>query len=309
MSLEYISIGIPLPGTMRQLLRLTVICLLLLAVLVQLEAQNAQQARGRDPAEGFGQQEETAKALGVGKDAKTNEGEDKDLNKAVATPEGNRRDGTDQDASDNEVIENDMRGNTEYSSSKVYKEIQPEKAVGTPELEKQEENIGEDINPMSPSDQEKTPEETNDDEDDALVEVDVEVEEVGELGEEHTEDPSLSGIPDDSVEANIGQQERQAVQGESQEQEGKKPRAASTEAGATASTGKADKKPNIIIFLADDAGIGDFGCYGNDTMKTPSIDALAKEGVKLTQNLAAASVCTPSRAAMLTGRYPIRSGE
>ncbi|XP_061483032.1 arylsulfatase H-like isoform X2 [Rhineura floridana] len=67
-------------------------------------------------------------------------------------------------------------------------------------------------------------------------------------------------------------------------------------------------KPSIVIFLADDLGIGDIGCYGNNTIRTPNIDRLAKEGVKLTQHIAAAPLCTPSRAAFLTGRYPIRSG-
>ncbi|XP_071603441.1 arylsulfatase D-like isoform X3 [Heliangelus exortis] len=67
-------------------------------------------------------------------------------------------------------------------------------------------------------------------------------------------------------------------------------------------------KPNFLLILADDLGIGDVGCYGNDTIRTPNIDRLAKEGVRLTQHIAAAAVCTPSRAAFLTGRYPIRSG-
>ena len=61
--------------------------------------------------------------------------------------------------------------------------------------------------------------------------------------------------------------------------------------------------------MADDLGIGDIGCFGNDTIKTPNIDRIAREGAKLTHHLAAASLCTPSRAAFLTGRYPIRSGK
>ncbi|KAL4235555.1 hypothetical protein ACF0H5_003951 [Mactra antiquata] len=67
-------------------------------------------------------------------------------------------------------------------------------------------------------------------------------------------------------------------------------------------------KPNIVLFMADDLGYGDLGCYGNTSVKTPNIDKLATEGVKMTQHLAAASLCTPSRSAMMTGRYPIRSG-
>ncbi|XP_008249453.1 arylsulfatase L isoform X3 [Oryctolagus cuniculus] len=67
-------------------------------------------------------------------------------------------------------------------------------------------------------------------------------------------------------------------------------------------------RPNFLLLLADDLGIGDLGCYGNKTLRTPNIDRLAQEGVRLSQHLAAASVCTPSRAAFLTGRYPVRSG-
>ncbi|XP_054437003.1 steryl-sulfatase isoform X2 [Pteronotus mesoamericanus] len=67
-------------------------------------------------------------------------------------------------------------------------------------------------------------------------------------------------------------------------------------------------KPNFVLIMADDLGIGDLGCYGNKTLRTPNVDRLAKEGVKLTQHLAASPLCTPSRAAFMTGRYPIRSG-
>ncbi|XP_060992730.1 arylsulfatase D-like isoform X7 [Dama dama] len=67
-------------------------------------------------------------------------------------------------------------------------------------------------------------------------------------------------------------------------------------------------KPNILLIMADDLGIGDLGCYGNDTLRTPNIDRLAEEGVRLTQHLAAAPLCTPSRAAFLTGRHAFRSG-
>ena len=74
--------------------------------------------------------------------------------------------------------------------------------------------------------------------------------------------------------------------------------------GRTASV----KKPNFVVFLVDDLGVGDIGCFGNDTIRTPNIDRLAERGAKLNQNLSPESICTPSRAAMLTGRYAIRSG-
>lgn len=68
------------------------------------------------------------------------------------------------------------------------------------------------------------------------------------------------------------------------------------------------RKPNIIIIFADDLGYGDLGVFGHPTIKTPHIDAMAAEGQKWTNFYAAASVCTPSRAGLLTGRLPIRSG-
>ena len=69
-----------------------------------------------------------------------------------------------------------------------------------------------------------------------------------------------------------------------------------------------DAPPNIVLLFADDLGYGDLGCYGHPTIRTPNLDALATEGVRFTSFYAAASSCTPSRAALLTGRYPLRAG-
>lgn len=68
------------------------------------------------------------------------------------------------------------------------------------------------------------------------------------------------------------------------------------------------KKPNIIIILFDDLGYGDLGIYGNPTIQTPNMDRMAMEGMKFTQFYTAATVCTPSRAGLLTGRLPVRTG-
>jgi arylsulfatase A len=70
----------------------------------------------------------------------------------------------------------------------------------------------------------------------------------------------------------------------------------------------AAEKPNFIIIFADDLGYGDLGCYGHPTIRTPNLDRMAAEGMRFTEFYSAAEVCTPSRAALLTGRYPIRSG-
>lgn len=64
--------------------------------------------------------------------------------------------------------------------------------------------------------------------------------------------------------------------------------------------------PNLILILADDLGATDLGCYGADLHQTPRLDRLAREGVRFRQGYAAAPVCTPSRAALLTGHHPAR---
>jgi uncharacterized sulfatase len=71
---------------------------------------------------------------------------------------------------------------------------------------------------------------------------------------------------------------------------------------------KRDDRPNVILICADDLGWGDLGCYGSPFIRTPHIDALAQNGVRMTDFYASANVCTPSRAGLLTGRYPIRTG-
>jgi uncharacterized sulfatase len=67
-------------------------------------------------------------------------------------------------------------------------------------------------------------------------------------------------------------------------------------------------RPNILLILCDDLGYRDLGCYGTDIIQTPNIDRLARQGVRFTSFYASNSVCTPSRAGLLTGRYSQRSG-
>jgi arylsulfatase A len=68
------------------------------------------------------------------------------------------------------------------------------------------------------------------------------------------------------------------------------------------------RPPNIIIILTDDLGYGDLGCYGHPSIDTPNLDRMAAEGVRFTDFYAGQSLCTPSRAALMTGRFAIRSG-
>jgi len=70
----------------------------------------------------------------------------------------------------------------------------------------------------------------------------------------------------------------------------------------------AAEKPNFVVMFADDLGYGDISCYGPTGVKTPHLDALAAEGFRSTDFFVPANVCSPSRAALLTGRYPMRCG-
>src|SRR5262245_49851955 len=65
----------------------------------------------------------------------------------------------------------------------------------------------------------------------------------------------------------------------------------------------AKDRPNVVIIFADDLGYGDLACYGHPTIRTPRLDRMAKDGLRFTSFYVAESVCTPSRTALLTGRY------
>lgn len=74
----------------------------------------------------------------------------------------------------------------------------------------------------------------------------------------------------------------------------------------TASAKSDTLKPNIVLILADDLGWKDLSCYGSDLYQTPNLDALARDGMRFTQAYSACTVCSPTRAAILTGKYPGR---
>jgi len=70
----------------------------------------------------------------------------------------------------------------------------------------------------------------------------------------------------------------------------------------------ASRKPNFVLIMADDLGYSDVGCYGSSENRTPALDQLAAEGIRFTDFYAACAVCSPSRTAFMTGRFPVRAG-
>jgi arylsulfatase A-like enzyme len=79
-------------------------------------------------------------------------------------------------------------------------------------------------------------------------------------------------------------------------------------AGTRTAVGQHTAPPNIVFILADDLGWGELGCYGNTFNETPFLDSLASQGLRFTEAYAAAPVCSPTRASILTGEYPARVG-
>src|SRR5918992_4732990 len=77
---------------------------------------------------------------------------------------------------------------------------------------------------------------------------------------------------------------------------------------ARTADGQRRRPPNFIVIFADDLGYGDLACYGSKTNQTPNLDTMAKEGVRFTDFYVPMPFCAPSRASLLTGRYPFRNG-
>ena len=78
--------------------------------------------------------------------------------------------------------------------------------------------------------------------------------------------------------------------------------------GELESSSSSIKPPNVLVLLIDDMGYSDLGCFGSPNNTSPNIDKLVGEGLRFTQWISGASICTPSRASIQTGRYPIRTG-
>src|SRR5271156_5059528 len=82
-------------------------------------------------------------------------------------------------------------------------------------------------------------------------------------------------------------------------------------AGGLACSGLADaqaRRPNIVMIVTDDHGVGDVGCFGYPEVRTPNLDRLAASGMRFTQWYSNAPVCSASRASIMTGRYSERTG-
>lgn len=84
--------------------------------------------------------------------------------------------------------------------------------------------------------------------------------------------------------------------------------AATGMAGSMNCASMADSSPNIIMIHIDDMGYGDLGSYGSDFVRSPNMDRLARDGIRFTDAYSAGPVCSPTRAALMTGQYPVRSG-
>ena len=78
--------------------------------------------------------------------------------------------------------------------------------------------------------------------------------------------------------------------------------------GARNFDGPVDVRPNVVFIMVDDLGWTDLGCYGSDYYETPHIDKLAVAGMKFTQGYAACTVCSPTRASLMTDKYPPKHG-